>query len=254
MTRTVALVVGMFVLPVLVAPAGAQDTNRPETVAKWYLSAVKPGHDLQWEQAFKEHLDWHRQQDDSWTWHTYAIVSGDRLGQYLTMSTDHAWADFDTLAVSASEDAADAITKLGPHIESLGSGFWNELPDLTRAPDNALPSPLIQIINYGIKPSKNAVFERNIVQFGETVDAMNLPSRYIWFIKPDGGAGARTWTRIVPYANWAAMQPGGPKGFQAFADTFGDAGLQSWLESFGESVEWLTSEFWQYRPDLSHVP
>ena len=204
----------------------------------------------------KEHVDWHRQQNDTWTWHTYMIVSGERLGQYITMTTDHAWADFDTPDVSEQEDAADASSRLGPHIESLGSGLWDELPDLSRPPDASPPFPLIQIINYGIKPSKGAVFAGNVVQFGQTVDATNIPATYLWFVKPHGGAGARTYTRIVPLANWAAMKPapGTLNGFDAFSQTFGAAGLEQWMEGFGESVEWLTSEFWQYRPDLSHVP
>ena len=36
--------------------------------------------------------------------------------------------------------------------------------------------------------------------------------------------------------------------------TFGEAGLEAWIAGFGESVEWLTSKFWRYRPDLSYTP
>ena len=253
MARIVTIVVGLLVLP-LAAPAGAQDGSG--TLTKWYLSTVKTGHDVQWEQAYKEHLDWHRQHNDTWTWNTYMIVSGERLGQYITMSPDHAWADFDAPAVSEREDAADATSKLGPHIESLSSGFWNELRDLSRPPDASPPYPLIQIIDYGIKFGKRAVFERNVVQFGQTVDATNVPATYLWFVKPDGGAASRTFTRIVPRANWASMEPkpGAPGSFEAFRETHGAAGLQQWIDDFGESVEWLTSEFWQHRPDLSYVP
>ena len=253
MTRTATVVVWLIVL-LLAAPAHAQDARG--TVAKWYLSTVKTGHEMQWEQAMKEHVDWHRQQNDTWTWHTYMIVSGERLGQYITMTTDHAWADFDTPDVAEQEDAADASSRLGPHIESLGSGLWDELPDLSRPPDASPPFPLIQIINYGIKPSKGAVFAGNVVQFGQTVDATNMSFSVLWFVRPDGGAAARTFTRIVPRENWASMQPnpGAKTSFEAVAETFGSAGLQQWIDSFGESVEWLKSEFWQYRPDLSHVP
>ena len=143
------------------------------------------------------------------------------------------------------EDAADATSKLGPHIESWSSGFWNELRDLSRPPDASPPYHLIQIIDYGIKFGKRAVFERNVVQFGQTVDATNVPATYLWFVKPDGGAASRTFTRIVPRANWASMEPepGAPGSFEAFRETHGAAGLQQWIDDFGESVEWLTSEF-----------
>ena len=95
----------------LAAPGGAQDGTG--TLTKWYLLTVKTGHDVQWEQAFKEHLDWHRHHNDTWTWNTYMIVSGERLGQYITMSSDHAWAD---------------------SVEWLTSELWQYRPDLTYVP------------------------------------------------------------------------------------------------------------------------
>lgn len=241
----------LFVL-LLAVPAGAQDKSG--TVTRWYLSTVKTGHDLQWEQAFKEHVGWHRQHNDSWTWHTYMIVSGDRLGQYITMSADHAWADFDAPDVSELEHAADTSSKLGPHIESMHSGFWNEILAFSRPPDNPPPFPLIQIIDYRIKPAKRGVFEQNVAQFGEALDTTDFPAAYLWFVKPHGGAAARTFTRIVPRSNWASMEPGSRSSYDAMTETFGAAGLEAWIASFGESVEWLTSELWQYRSDLSHVP
>ena len=112
--------VGLMVLLVSF-PALAQEG--PSTVTKWYLFTVKSGHDLQWEEAYQEHLDWRRQHKDTWTWQTYMIVSGERLGQYLTMSSGHRWADFDSPSVPGLHDMADATSKLGPHIESLSSGF-----------------------------------------------------------------------------------------------------------------------------------
>lgn len=250
-TRTAAVVAGLFVLPPA-APAGAQD--EPGAVTRWRLSTVRTGHDLQWEEAFRRHVDWHRRQGDTWTWRTYMIVSGDRLGQYLTMSADHAWADFDAPDVPEREHAADVSSRLGPHTESMRSGFWNEIRDFSRPPDAPPPFPLIQIIDYGVRPGKRAVFERNLAQFGEAVDATGFDAAYLWFVKPHGGAAARTFTRIVPRANWASMAPGARSSYEAMTATFGEAGLEAWIAGFGESVEWLTSKFWRYRPDLSYTP
>lgn len=251
MTRTAAVAAALLLLLPL-APAGAQDGRG--TITRWYLFTVKAGHDLQWEQAYQEHLAWHRQQQDTWTWNTYVLVSGDRLGQYLAMTMDHAWADFDAPAVSEQERAADRAAKLGPHIESVHGGVWNEISRFSRPPDTPLPFPLIQIIDYSVKPGKRAVFERNVEQFGQALDETNFPAAYLWFVKPHGGAAARIFTRIVPRENWASMEPGSRSSFEAMRETFGEAGLQAWIAAFGESVEWLTSEFWRHRPDLSYTP
>ena len=263
-----AIIGGLFVLvlppaaPAASAGAGAQDAAAPRTVTRWRLATVKTGHDLQWEAAFREHVDWRRSRDDTWTWHTYVLASGDRLGQYLTLSADHAWADFDAPDVPEREDAADLSSRLGPHLEALRSGFWHELVDFSRPPDDPPPFPLIQIVDYRIKPGRRAVFERNVEQFGEALDKTGFAAAYLWFVKPHGGAAARTFTRIVPRADWASMMPapgaqsapGVRTSYDAMRATFGEAGLQAWIASFGESVEWLTSTLWRHRPDLSYVP
>ena len=60
----------------------------------------------------------------------------------------------------------------------------------------------------------------------------------------------------MPYANWGALGagPGGAVNYDPFIATHGQAGLERWIEMFAESVDWLTSEFWEYRPDLSYTP
>ena len=75
------------------------------------------------------------------------------------------------------------ISKLGPHVESLSSGFWTERTELSRPPEDPLPSPLIQIVKYRIKPGKNPVFVRAVELFGEANDKTNWTGRYFWFVE-----------------------------------------------------------------------
>ena len=251
MTRTATMGIGLFVL-LLAAPARAQDPQGP--VTHYYLTTVKPGHDVKWEEALKEHVDWHRQQNDTWAFDTYMLLTGERLGQYLTISDGHPWADYDAPSVSAQEDSTDAMSKLGPHTKSLSSGFLTEQTELSRPPEAPLPSPLIQTVRYQIKPGKNPVFMGTVVRFGEVNDKMNLPHRYFWYSEYGGGAAARTFWRIVGRPNWAAMAPLSPSSFQAVRETHGEEGLQEWIDDFAESVGSVTSNLWQHRPDLSYAP
>ena len=66
-------------LLMLASPVVAQDG--PATVSRSFTVTVRVGHDQQFEEAWKQHIDWHRQQNDSWTWNTWMIVSGTPLGQ-----------------------------------------------------------------------------------------------------------------------------------------------------------------------------
>ena len=251
MTRIATIGIGLFAL-LLAAPARAQDPQGP--VTQYHLNVVKPGHDAKWEQALQEHIDWHRQQNDTWAFDTYVLLTGERLGQYLTISDGHPWADYDAPSVSAQEDMADAMSKLGPHTESLSSGFLTEQTELSRPPAEPLPSPLIQTVRYRIKPGKNPVFVGTVVRFGRVNDKMDLPHRYFWYSEYGGGAASRTFWRIVGRPNWAAMAPHSPSSFRAVRETDGEDGLQEWIDDFAESVSEVTSNLWQHRPDLSYAP
>jgi hypothetical protein len=76
----------------------AQNANN---VCRVYFSMPKPGMGEQYEAGRKKHMQFHRDQKDTWTWNTFAIETGDNAGTYVTSSWDtpgktltngkHAW-------------------------------------------------------------------------------------------------------------------------------------------------------------------
>ncbi len=70
----------------------AQNANN---VCRIYFSTPKAGAAQQYEAGRKKHMQFHRDQKDTWTWSTYAIETGDNTGTYVTSSCGHAWKDFD---------------------------------------------------------------------------------------------------------------------------------------------------------------
>jgi hypothetical protein len=63
--------------PLLSAPAQAQENRNVARVAVWH---AKQGMAHEFEEGYKRHLSWRRQNGDSWTRHGWTIISGsDRI-------------------------------------------------------------------------------------------------------------------------------------------------------------------------------
>ena len=58
----------------------AQNANN---VCRVYFSTPKPGMGQQYEAGRKKHMQFHRDQKDTWTWNTFAIETGDNAGIYV---------------------------------------------------------------------------------------------------------------------------------------------------------------------------
>jgi len=100
----------------------AQNANN---VCRVYFSTPKPGMDQQYEAGRKKHMQFHRDQKDTWTWNTFAIETGDNAGMYVTSSCGHAWKDFDEWeARMGKADTADGAKNLTPYVQSGRNGFY----------------------------------------------------------------------------------------------------------------------------------
>lgn len=75
-------------------------------IAQFAIWKPKEGQLQNFENGYKQHLNWHKTNADKWSWYGWFITSGPRYGQFVDATFDHTWADFDK-AVKPAEDIAD---------------------------------------------------------------------------------------------------------------------------------------------------
>src|SRR5205823_14364598 len=73
-------------------PALAQ---QPAEIVEIHINRVKPGMTQQYEAGRKKHMLWHKSQNDAWSWHTWAVLTGPATGSYVVGSFEHNWKDLD---------------------------------------------------------------------------------------------------------------------------------------------------------------
>src|SRR5688500_7792353 len=96
----------MRTLTVLFLLLGSLANAQQSNIAHVSVWLPKPGHELNFENGYKQHLKWHAANNDRWDWYGWYVISGDRTGHFIDATFGHAWSDYGH-PVDAAGDWAD---------------------------------------------------------------------------------------------------------------------------------------------------
>lgn len=238
-------------LLLLALPVLAQD--EPGTLARGFFLTIKPGMTQQFEAAYKQHIAWHRQQNDTWTWHTWQYETGERLGQYLVRTPGHHWEDFDAHAEFSAADTADFVAGAGQYVESVSSTFSRVLPKVSRWPEGDARPAFVEVLTFRLRYGAGREFNYAIKKINEAINKSDWPVHYAWLTTVSGGE-LGTYTLVLPHKNWAGFKDP-EKSFPAMLEeVYGRVGAGKVLKAFTKSVLSESSQIARFRPDLSYTP
>lgn len=241
---SVVTAVFLLALPVVAQEGGGN-------VAVVYCVKAQPGKTAQFEAAAKKHMDWHRVQNDSWTWLAWNVISGKDAGSYCWGSFGHAWADFDNPGVSAEADSKDWANTGGQFEQSGSAVYWTLLPGVSKPSGGE--EPMHSVIFFHARFGMEEAFAELVGEFHKAIEKANMPWNYEWYMLTSGG-DLGTYALVFPRANFAAMQESGKTFPQVLEEAYGKAGAGALLAKWGKVVKGADSHLTQARPDLSHIP
>lgn len=245
--------ISILLLAALVAlgaiPLAAQQAA--PTVSRSFWIKPKPGMEQQFEQGAKAHLDWHRQQKDTWTYNSYQYETGERLGQFVVVTGGHKWEDFDGRASMDAADLADFRAKVGPYIDSSASLFSIERTEVSRPLPGTTPAALVHVLIFELKPGTDADFNYCIRKFHEGIGKTNWPTNYSW-LQRMAGAEVPTYVLVLPHKDWASFNPLSKTFAQMLDEAYGQQEARELLEKFSKTIREETSQILRHRPDLSY--
>ena len=130
-------------------------------VALFSFWKPKPGDEKNFENGYKQHLKWHKDNADKWNWCGWYFAFGSRDDQFLDATFNHSWGDFDK-SVKPAEDGADNSIHTYPFADyQMGYRMIN-LPDLSISDSNSLKSKLLRLVTITVTniDSGKAVLEK----------------------------------------------------------------------------------------------
>jgi hypothetical protein len=252
--RKFLLSVVVCALAIGLAGTSAAQQQEPAEVTRVFFVKPKPGMELQFEEAFKKHADWHRQKNDSWRWDVRYTSTGRSTGEYIIITGGHQWKDFDNPPVPGKDDADHFFSTVSQFLESWSSSLLTTRRDLTRAEPGTPASPIATVVYFHLKYGQTGKFVDAQRQIREAQDKTNAPVRATWYQLSSTGVNA-TFVVSIPRENWAAFElPGGPSPRDRIEQTFGRARAEAIYQALDESVSYTEAKVTIARPDLSYIP
>jgi len=236
-------------LCLLALPLLAQE--KPGNVAgAWYVKP-KPGMRQQFEQALKRHMEWHKQQKDTWTINVAEAVTGNRIGQYEIATGGHHWKDFDARAKFDEADMADYSANVAQYVDLVGASFWIYHPELSRPMTG--DAPLGEYVEEHLNLDGESDYLLVVRKVHEAIQKSNYPVFYDLYELFNGGEHP-TYGFLFPHKTWADFQPPEQTLASVLEKAYGREEADALWKTFFKAVHCVKSEVWTSRPDLSYVP
>jgi hypothetical protein len=233
----------------LALPLLAQE--KPGTVGVVFMVKPKAGMYQQFEQANKRHMDWHRQQKDTWAVNVWEVVSGEHIGDYGYGSFGHQWKGFDSHAKFDEADTAEYLANVMPYVESVVARYYISQPELSRPMEGE--APLSEVVEYRLNVSGESDFLLAVRKVREAIQTTGYPVYYYLYELFNGGEHP-TYVFVFPHKNWADFEPP-EQSFRAMLEkAYGRDETESILKLFDKSVQGVRSHIIAYQPEQSYSP
>jgi hypothetical protein len=231
---------------------GAEDAE-PGLIAKSFRVTVKLDRFLQFEDAYRQHLEWHGKNNDSWAWHTWQVVNGENLGEYIVRTHGHNWADFDRDAAMRQSEWADVLTYIAPHLERMVSTLELFEPQLSNWPADIGQPALVELTRFELDPKGVSSFRDAIAKIHDVV-MEKAPDRHYGWLRIVNGSRGPTMILAIPRSNWADFEPDETSLWSLMEAVYGQAEAAAIQETIATSIRDQQSSVVAYRPDLSYQP
>ena len=237
-------------------PVSAQEISRPDQSEAAHLFAYYPKEGMQakFDEGYRRHLAWHRENQDTLVWYAWYVAHGERTGLFIDGSFGRPFAAFDA-RVDPAGDRADFAQTTAPFADPAFRSAYVLRRDLSTGHplEEERPSPNVQVSHYRLRPGTEVRFERAVVAARKVLMRMDNVPEHTWYELVTGGEQP-TYMLMVARERWADYDRFHMELSDLIAYGYELDETERLLEAVSSSVEKVLSETWRYRPDLSYFP
>ena len=244
-----ALAITAVTIAISSPAVGQEEGLRPTKTAVIEVSP-KPGQALKFEAAVKRHMKWAKEQNSTWGWDVFAIATG-RVGNYLFVSRNHPWGDFDENQAFQKRAKARWQAKVARHVAFTDGGIYRLLVDHSRVPKDADSYPLAAVSFFSVLPTSTRRFLRTHRHFADAMKTHPSAPPAFWYQQVSGGDQG-TFLNMRLFKSWEDWpNEASARAMSESMDPKKTAGL---VRELGEVLLREQTSVIAARPDLSLIP
>ena len=229
--------------------------QEPASIAVFEFQKPKAGMVQQYEAGRKQKAAWHKQQNDTLPLYVWEILSGDNTGTYVVGRLGQHWADFDKPPIPDEADRGEYQKVIGNYVDSLTVSYYRSLNKISNPGDMKTPTKFAEVLAFHVRYGKGADFQSAISQIYTAAQKTKWPLNYDWYELVNGGTSGE-YVLVLPHNSWADFEdkPEVKPFRDMLKEAFGQAEADSIVNRIDASVEKLTTDVSQFRPELSYLP
>lgn len=244
-----------FLIPILAiafGPAAGHAQTAAGNAAMVVWVDPLPGHGAAFEEGVRRHTSAMQEAGDTRTWVMFEVIAGERTGQYVVGTFNHAWADFDQPPpVDRATGERSMTENISPHVEGVEIQYAVRDPELSMwSPDDPI-APMYQVIEWTIKPGHMPAFETFLAKVRAAFEGMGEGGSYSIFRPVIGGTGSRL-SLSIPRQGFAEFAEDDPDWLEnMMREAYGTAETRMLMEGADAALASERSHMLVLRPDLS---
>jgi hypothetical protein len=240
---------------VLFAACSLAAQDKPGTLASIEFQKPKNGMVPQYEAGRKQKAAWHKEHNDPLPLLVWETLSGDQTGTFLVGRFGQHWTDYDKPAIPDESDVAEFQKVIGGYVDSVVTRYYDYMPKISNADSGKGPAKFSEVLTFEVRSGKQSDFRSAIDRIYEGTIKTKWPVTYGWYALANGGRDG-TYVLVFPHSNWADFEdkPDAKPYRDMLKEAFGQTEADSIVDRVDRSVERVTSDIIQFRPDLSYMP
>lgn len=247
--KLITLLITAFIMSFGALYAGDEGDEKPSLHRMFHVK-VKPGHAPAFSAALAEHMEWRKENGETWTWWMHSVVSGPNHGDCIIRSGPIEWADVDAYEAFLDKGGVEFWKTCGEHIVDVDSWFSMADKRWMRWMPEGKTINLVQVITYHLKTGMNKTFSEAVQKYHDAIVAEDYPTYYVFDWNIMGGKG-NTVTLAIFYENWADMAPEEETLQAMMVRVMGEEDAYALQEAFSSTYKYAESGVVRYLPDLS---
>ena len=201
MTKTFRILF-FFVLSI---SANTFSLSESPTELKIYTSMfeVTPmqGRSIPFETAVRKHMKWASEGATQFDWEVFVVIYGKRAGNYLFLTREHSWKDFDAMQDTREKFMMNWQTNVSQNVQSVNASIYREIPNLSRKPSDIKDYPYAQMSFFDMKPTSALQFRKHVARMAGAIKTQQDAPPAVWY-QQEAGGDQGTYLTIRPFKKW----------------------------------------------------